>query len=76
MELQERELIGGWRKEELHNLYSSPNIFRVIKSQRMGYAGNVVYMAETKDECKIFVGNPKRTNHLGEIGMDRMILLT
>jgi hypothetical protein len=36
--------IGGWRKlhnEELHNLYSSPNIIRMIKSRRMGWAEHV-----------------------------------
>jgi hypothetical protein len=35
---------GGWRKlhnEELHNLYSSPNITRIIKSRRMRWAGHV-----------------------------------
>jgi hypothetical protein len=38
------EMIGGWRKlhnEELHNLYSSPNIIRMIKSRRMRWAGLV-----------------------------------
>jgi hypothetical protein len=29
------EVTGGWRKQELHNLYSSPNIIRMIKSKRM-----------------------------------------
>jgi hypothetical protein len=36
------EVTGGWRKlhnEELHNVYSSPNIFRVIKSRRMRWQG-------------------------------------
>jgi hypothetical protein len=35
---------GGWRKvhnEELHNLYSSPSIIRIIKSRRMKWAGYV-----------------------------------
>jgi hypothetical protein len=38
------EVMGDWRKlanEELHNLYSSPNIIRMIKSRRMGCAGHV-----------------------------------
>jgi hypothetical protein len=38
------EVAGGWRKlhnEELHNLYSSPGIIRMIKSRRMRWAGNV-----------------------------------
>jgi hypothetical protein len=38
------EVTGEWRKlhnEELHNLYSSPNIIRMIKSTRIGWAGHV-----------------------------------
>jgi hypothetical protein len=38
------EVMGGWRKlhnEELHNLYSSPNIIRMIKSMRMRWAGHL-----------------------------------
>jgi hypothetical protein len=38
------EVMGDWRKlhnEELHNLYSSPNIIRMIKSRRMRWAGHV-----------------------------------
>jgi hypothetical protein len=38
---------GGWRKlhnEELHNLYSSPSIIRVIKSRRMRWAGHAARM--------------------------------
>jgi hypothetical protein len=37
-------VIGGWRKlhnEELHNLYSSPSIIRIIKSRRMRWVGHV-----------------------------------
>jgi hypothetical protein len=39
--------MGDWRKlhnEELHNLYSSPNIIRMIKSRRMTRAGHVARM--------------------------------
>jgi hypothetical protein len=38
------EMTVGWRKlhnEELHNLYSSPSIIRMIKSRRMRWAGHV-----------------------------------
>jgi hypothetical protein len=38
------EVTGEWRKphnEELHDLYSSPSIVRVIKSRIMGWAGHV-----------------------------------
>jgi hypothetical protein len=41
------EVIGGWRKlhsEELHNLYCSPSIIRIIKSKRMRWAGRVERM--------------------------------
>jgi hypothetical protein len=41
------EVTGGWRKlhnEELHNLYSSPNIITMIKSRRMRWAGHVACM--------------------------------
>jgi hypothetical protein len=41
------EVIGGWRKghnEELHNLYSSPSIIRMIKSRRMRWTGHVARM--------------------------------
>jgi hypothetical protein len=38
------EVTGGWRKlhnEELHDLYSSPSIIRIIKSRRLRWAGHV-----------------------------------
>jgi hypothetical protein len=40
-------VMGDWRKlhnEELHNLYSSPNIIRMIKSKRTGWAGHIARM--------------------------------
>jgi hypothetical protein len=43
------EMTGEWRKfhnEEHHNLYSSPDIIRQIKSRRMGWAGHVARMGE------------------------------
>jgi hypothetical protein len=43
---------GGWRKlhnEELHNLYSSPSIIRIIKSRRMRWTGHVARMGEKRN---------------------------
>jgi hypothetical protein len=43
------EVTGGWRKlhnEELHNLYSSPSIIRIIKSRRMTWVAHVARMGE------------------------------
>jgi hypothetical protein len=45
------EVTGDWRKlhnEELHNLYSSPNIIRMIKSTRMRWAGHVEHMGRKR----------------------------
>jgi hypothetical protein len=64
------EETGGWRKlhnEELHNLYSSPSIFR-IKSRRMIWAGNVARMGEKRYTYRIFVGKPEGKILLGRPG--------
>jgi hypothetical protein len=45
------EVTGGWRKlynEELHGLYSSPSIVRMIKVRRMRWAGPVARMGEVR----------------------------
>jgi hypothetical protein len=60
----------GWRKlhnEELHNLYSSPNIIRMIKSKRMRWSGHVACIGEMRNLYIIFIGKPegKRPLDLG-----------
>jgi hypothetical protein len=56
------EVMGEWRKlhsEELHNLYSSPNIIRQIKARRMSWAGHVACMGEERKVCRVLVGKPE-----------------
>ena len=62
------EVTGEWRKlhnEELHDLYSSPNIERVIKSRRMRWAGHVARMGEESGAYRVLVGKPKGKRPLG-----------
>jgi transcription termination factor 2 len=57
-----------WRKlhnEELHNLYSLPNIIRMIKSRRMRWAGHVARMGETRNAYRILVGKLEGKRPLG-----------
>jgi hypothetical protein len=59
---------GGWRKlhnEELHNLYSSPSIIRIIKSRRMRWAGYVAWMGEKRIVYRLLVGKPEGKRPLG-----------
>jgi hypothetical protein len=53
------EVTGDWRNlrnEELHNLYSSAYIIRMLKSRRMRWAGDVARMRETRNAYRILVG--------------------
>jgi hypothetical protein len=64
----EDEMTRGWRKvhnEELHNLYTTPNIIRMIKSRRMGCAGHVARMRAKRNACSIFVGKLTGKRTLG-----------
>jgi hypothetical protein len=56
------EVTGVWRKlhnEELHNLYSSPDIIRMIKSRTMRWVRHVARMRETRNAYRILVGKPE-----------------
>jgi hypothetical protein len=56
------EVTGEWRKlrnEELHNLYSSPDNIRQVKSRRMRWAGHVARMGEERKVYKVLVGTPE-----------------
>jgi hypothetical protein len=51
--------------DELHDLYSSPNFVRVIKSRRMRWAGHVARMGERRCVCRVLVGRPEGKGPLG-----------
>jgi len=51
--------------EELNDLYSSPNIVRVIKSRRMRRAGHVARMCEERGVYRVLVGKPEGRRPLG-----------
>jgi hypothetical protein len=62
------EVTGEWRKlhnEKLRDLYSSPSIFRLIKSRRMRWAGHVARMGEKRNQHRLLMGNPEGKRPLG-----------
>jgi hypothetical protein len=62
------EVTGEWRKlhnEELHNLYSSPDVIRQIKSRRLRWAGHVTCMGEERKVYRVLVGKPKGKRPVG-----------
>jgi hypothetical protein len=65
------EVTGGWRKlhnEELHGLYSSPSIVRVIKARRITWAGHVSRMGEVHTTS--WLGGLKGGDHQEDLGVD------
>src|SRR5215475_7649015 len=62
------EVTGKWRKlhnEELSDLYSSPNIIRVIKSRRLRWAVYVALMGDRRGAYRVLVGRPEVKRPLG-----------
>jgi len=69
---------GEWRRlnnEELNDLYSSPNIVRVIKSRRMRCAGHVARMGEESGYIASWWGNRREGDHWGDLSVDGWIIL-
>jgi hypothetical protein len=62
------EVTGDWiklRNEKLRNLYSSPNVIRMIKPRRMKCAGHVARMAVKRNAYRVFVRKPEGKRSLG-----------
>jgi hypothetical protein len=71
------EVIGEWEKlhnEELNDLYSLPNIVRVVKSRRMRWAGHVARMEEDKGAHRLLVEKPEGKRPLGDQDVDGRII--
>jgi hypothetical protein len=69
---------GSWRKlhnNELHSLYSSPNIVREIKSRRMRWVGHVARMREGSGVYRVLVGRPEGKRPLGRPKLGGRIIL-
>ena len=67
-ETKRDELTGEWRtlhNEELNDVYSSPNIVRVIKWRRMRWVGHVARMGEKRGVCRVLVGKSEGKIPLG-----------
>jgi hypothetical protein len=60
-----RDEVRKLHNAELHNLYSSPDIIRQVKSRRMRWAGHVACMGEERKVYKILVGKPEVKRPLG-----------
>jgi hypothetical protein len=70
------EVTGQWKKlhdEKFHNLYSSPDIIRQIKSRKMRWAGHVARMGKERKLYKVSVGKPDGKRPLGSQGIDGRI---
>jgi hypothetical protein len=73
-----REEDGSWIKlhnDELHSLYSSPNIVRVIKSRRMRWVGHVARMGRGEVFTGFRLGSPKARDHWEDLGVGGIITL-
>jgi hypothetical protein len=73
-----REEDGSWRKlhnDELHSLYSSPNIVRMIKSRRMRWAGHVACKGRGEVFTGFWLGGPKVRDHWEDLGVGGSLTL-
>jgi hypothetical protein len=71
-------MVGNWRifhNEERHNLYSSPNKIRRMKSRKMSWAGNITRKGKKRNADKIMVRKPEERDHYEDLDVDERITL-
>jgi hypothetical protein len=61
--------------EELHDLYSSPSIIRIIKSRRMRWEGHVARMGEKRNAYRLSVESQKERDHWEDQDVGGLIIL-
>jgi hypothetical protein len=69
---------GGWRRlhnEELHNLYASPDINKMIRSRMMRWRGHVARIENMKSAYNIFVGKTEWNTLLEDLDVDCITIL-
>jgi hypothetical protein len=76
--LKRDEVTGERRKlhdEELHDLYSPPDIIRVIKSRRMKWAGHVARLGERRGVYRFWLGDLRERDHMEDQDIDGRTIL-
>jgi hypothetical protein len=72
------EATGEWRRlhnGELNDLYSTPNVIRVIKSRRIRWAGHIARMGKREVHTGFWWGDLREGDHFGDQGVDGRIIL-
>jgi hypothetical protein len=72
------KVTGGWRRlhnEELHDLYSSPSIIRMIKSRKMRWAGHVARMGKSGMNIEYWWESQKERYHQEDEDVNGWIIL-
>jgi hypothetical protein len=70
-----RCIMEKMHNDELHDLYSSPNIVRVIKARRLSWAGHVARMRRGEVFTGFWLGRPKARGHWEDLGVCGRITL-
>jgi hypothetical protein len=78
MVCHENEVTGGWRKlynEELHSVYSSPSIIRMIKSRKMRWTGHVARMRRRRVHKEVWWKSQKEGDQKEDLEEGGKIIL-